>query len=216
MEVQTKVERLVVKDEDGPLGPAETLLLIEQQRAKTIWWLGGDPLLMYTTWGVTWLLGFGALFLYLGYGALTQATALLVLFGFMSAAMAILVITRWRIGGSVRGDSADRSRMYGFAWGLGLACTIALSIRLSRLLPPPEVSLVWAATSMTVVAILYIMGGLLYQDQPMMRLGLWVAVLNVIGTVSGPAPHALIMSFGAGGGFIVAGIVLHRRRRLSG
>ena len=40
-----------------------------------------------------------------------------------------------------------------------------------------------------------------------------VAVLNGVGTAAGPGWHALLMTVGAGGGSIAAGLVLRRRAR---
>jgi hypothetical protein len=201
-----------LEDDERPLSPEETLRLIEGQQARTSMRLGGDPLLMYTSWGVAWLAGFGALFLHYAYGFITQNMALAVLFPLMILAMAISSFAQ-RMIGQVRGEAAERGTMYGFAWMFGFACMAALGTRLSLLLPPDESGLLWGVTSMTIVAVLYMAGGALWRTPMMFFLGAGVAVLNVIGAVAGPGVHALLMSVGAGGGFAVVGVVQRVRQR---
>jgi hypothetical protein len=203
-----------LEDDEGPLSPEETLRLIEEQQARTSSRLGGDPLMMYASWGVAWLVGFGALFVHYAYGSITQNMALAVLYPLMILAMAISSFAQRKgAAGQVRGEAAERGMMYGFAWAFGFACTIALGIRLSLLLPPDESGLLWGVTSMTIVAVLYMAGGAIWRRPMMFFLGAGVAVLNTIGAVAGPGVHALLMSVGAGGGFLAFGVVQRWRQR---
>ncbi|MFC7642019.1 hypothetical protein ACFQX6_14320 [Streptosporangium lutulentum] len=133
-----------LEDDERPLSPEETLRLIEKQQVRTSVGLGGNPLMMYTPWGVAWLVGFGALFLHYTYGFITQSVALAVLFPFMLLAMASNSLTQWKGAASqVRGKSGEQGMMYGFAWAFGFACMGALGTRLSLLLPPDEIGLLW-------------------------------------------------------------------------
>jgi hypothetical protein len=203
-----------LEDDERPLSPEETLRLIEEQQVRTSRRLGGNPLLMYASWGVTWLAGFGALFLHYTYGSITQNMALAVLFPLMILALAISSFAQWKgAAGQVRGKASERGMMYGFAWAFGFACMAALGTRLSLLLPPEESGLLWGVTSMTIVAVLYMAGGALWGTSTMFFLGAGLAVLNVIGAVGGPGLHALLMSVGAGGGFAVVGAVQWWRQR---
>jgi hypothetical protein len=203
-----------LEDDERPLSPEETLRLIEGQQARTSMRLGGDPLMIYTSWGVAWLAGFGALFVHYAYGSLTQNMALAVLFPLMILAMAISSFAQRKgAAGQVRGEASVRGTMYGFAWAFGFACMGALGTRLSPLLPPDESGLLWGVMSMTIVAVLYMAGGAIWRKPTMFFLGAGVAVLNVIGAVGGPGLHALLMSVGAGGGFVAVGVVQWWRQR---
>ncbi|MEV8639193.1 hypothetical protein AB0395_46805 [Streptosporangium sp. NPDC051023] len=201
-----------LEDDDRPLRPEEMLRLIEEQQATTSKRLGGDPLLTYTPWGIAWAVGFGALFLNYTYGFLPRGAALSVLFSLMILALAISSFAQRTVSSQVRGESAERGMMYGFAWMFGLGGMIALGVRLSPQLPADETGLLWAAGSMTVVAALYIAGGAVWRVRTMFYLGAGVAVLNMIGVVVGPAAHALLMSVGAGGAFVAIGVVQRVRR----
>ena len=53
-------------DDAAPVSAAESLRLIEAQRAATERSLTPDPRLIYWPWGVAWLVGFGLLFLRYG------------------------------------------------------------------------------------------------------------------------------------------------------
>ncbi|GII64210.1 hypothetical protein Skr01_42950 [Sphaerisporangium krabiense] len=200
-----------LEDDDGPLTPEETLRIIEEQRASTVRRLGGDPLLMHAPWGVAWLTGFGALFAHYAYGVISSNAAITVLFAGMMLAMAVTAYAQSRMAGRVRGQSSHRGMMYGLAWGFGYASVIAIDIRLSPLLPPDEVGLLWAVTSMALVAALYVAGGAIWRDWTMFFLGTGIAVLNLVGAVAGPTVHALLMCAG-GGGFLVVGVARRLRR----
>ncbi|MEU1878700.1 hypothetical protein ABZ470_15420 [Streptosporangium sp. NPDC020072] len=200
-------------DDDRPLSPEEMLRLIEEQQATTTRRLGGDPLLTHTPWGITWFAGFGALFLNYAYGLLSRSTALAVLFALMVLSMATTLFAQRTVSGQVRGEAADRGMMYGISWSFGFACVVAICVRLSLLLPSEESGLLWAVTSMTVVAVLYAVGGALWRVRTMFFLGAWLAALNVAGAIAGPTVHALLMSVGAGGVFTVVGVVQWARQR---
>ncbi|GAA3069560.1 hypothetical protein [Streptosporangium carneum] len=200
-------------DDDRPLSPEEMLRLIEEQQSATSRRLGGDPLLTYTPWGIAWGVGFGALFLHYAYGLVPRGVALSVLFSLMVLAMAVSSFAQRSMSSQVRGEAAERGMMYGFAWLFGFAGMFALGVRLSPLLPVEETGLLWAVMSMTIVAALYIAGGAVWRVRTMFFLGAGLAVLNVVGAIAGPGVHALLMSVGAGGAFIVVGVVQRIRRR---
>ncbi|GII89125.1 hypothetical protein Ssi03_71150 [Sphaerisporangium siamense] len=201
-----------LEDDDGPLTPEETLRIIEEQQRSTVRRLGGDPLLLHAPWGLAWLTGFGALFAHYAYGAISSNTAITVLFAGMMLAMAASAYGQSKMVGRVRGQSSQRGMMYGLAWAFGYASVIAIDVRLSPLLPPEETGLLWAVTSMALVAALYVAGGAIWRDWTMFFLGTGLAVFNLVGAVAGPTVHALLMCVGGGGGFLVVGVARRLRR----
>ncbi len=200
-------------DDDRPLSPEEMLRLIEDQQATTVRRLGGDPLLTHTPWGITWLAGFGALYLNYAYDLLSRSTALAVLFALMVLSMATTFFAQRTVSSQVRGEAADRGMMYGLSWMFGFACVVAICVRLSPLLPSEETGLLWSVTSMAIVSALYAAGGALWRVRTMFFLGAWLAALNVAGAIAGPTVHALLISVGAGGVFTAVGVVQWMRRR---
>lgn len=203
-------------DAERELSPRETLQLIEQQGSTAANRLIPDPVSHYLAWGVAWLVGYSAMFLHHGlsgtpYVPIPFPVVLVLLFGSMLAAMIVSVLTIWQPGNPVRGASQQRGTMYGLAWFFGTLAVWVAGIRFAPQLPSAESSLLWASLSMTVVAVLYMAGGAIWLVRSMFVFGATLAVLNAIGTAAGPGWHALLMSLGAGGGSIVAGLVLRRR-----
>jgi hypothetical protein len=204
-------------DGERVASPEETLELIERQRAEAVKALRGDPLRLYTPWGVAWLIGFTALFLYYGldgvsYVPISLTTALTIHLGAQLMAGAFMAIEIVRMSGPVRGESSAKGTIYGYAWFVGMALMTVINIRVSPMLPPQESGLLWAAVSLLVVALLYMACAAIYGERPMFYLGVWVAVVNAVGVVLGPGWHALLTAILLGGGQIVAGVVLRRRR----
>ncbi|MFJ2032077.1 hypothetical protein [Streptosporangium sp. NPDC087985] len=205
-------------DDEGALSPQETLRLIEQQGSAAAHRLTPDPVPHYLAWGVAWIVGFGALFLYHGlsgtpYVPIPFAVALALQFGSSLLAILVSALTMWQLGSPVRGASQSRGMMYGFAWFFSFFTVWMVAMRFAPQLPPAESSLLWASLSMMVVAVLYMAGGAVWLARPMFVFGAGLAVLNGIGATAGPGWHALLMSVGAGGGSVVAGLMLRRRMR---
>ncbi|TDC01587.1 transporter [Nonomuraea longispora] len=203
-------------DDDRTADPEEMLRVMEEQRAATTKWLYGDPLLLYTPWGVAWLLGFTAFFLHYGlddrsYAPISQMQALTVLMCAQLVAAAIAAFGIVRMNNLVRGDSTARGAMYGYAWMAGMILMVVICLRMGPLLPPDETGLLWAGTSLLVVGVLHMAGGALWLNWPMFFIGAWVAAVDAVGVLLGAGWHALLTAVLLGGGFVVAGVWLRRR-----
>ncbi|MFC5817707.1 hypothetical protein [Nonomuraea harbinensis] len=203
-------------DGERASSPEETLRLIERQRAATVKALNGDPLLLYTPWGVAWLLGFGAFFLHYGlhgvpYAPITWQLALGILLAAQLVAGAFMATGLVRLSSAIRGESSAKGMMYGYAWFVGMVLMTVINIRFSSMLPPEERGLMWSGVSLLVVAVLYMACGALYTQWPMFFMGVWVAAVNGLGVILGPGWHALLTAVLLGGGQIVTGILLRRR-----
>ncbi|MBG0817657.1 hypothetical protein [Planomonospora sp. ID82291] len=205
-------------DDERELSPEETLRLIEQQGSAAHEQFVPDPVPHYLAWGVAWLIGFGAIFLRQGlsgtpYVAIPEGVAMALLFGLMALAMLVSALTMWQLRSPVRGASQQRGMMYGFAWSFAFFAMWAIAVRVGAHLPPAELGLLWGGLSMLVVAILYMAGGAIWLARPMFVFGAVLAVLDAVGVAAGPGWHALLMSVGAGGGSVLAGLLLRRRVR---
>jgi hypothetical protein len=204
-------------DGDRVPSPEETLRLIEEQQAATVRRLRGNPLLLYVPWGIAWLIGFTCFFLHYGldgvpYAPISQPQALTVLMitQMLAGAAAAYEITRMSSG--VRGAISAKGAMYGYSWFAGMAVMTVTAIRFSPMLPIAEAGLLWAATSLLVVGVLYMTGGAIYMDWRMFFIGVWVHAVNATGVLLGPGWHALLTALLLGGGMIVAGLWWGRRR----
>ncbi|MFG1944294.1 hypothetical protein [Nonomuraea sp. NPDC048826] len=203
-------------DGEHVASPEETLRLIDQQRAAAVKALRGDPLLLYTPWGVAWLLGFGTLFLRYGldgvpYVPISPGAALTVHLSLHVVAGAFVAIGIVRMNGQVRGESSAKGMMYGYAWFVGMMLMSVISSRFSPALDPIEAGLMWGAVALLVVAILYMAGGALYGQWSMFFMGVWIAAVDAVGVMLGAGWHALLAAVLLGGGQIAAGILLRSR-----
>ncbi|MFC4585892.1 hypothetical protein [Sphaerisporangium corydalis] len=205
-------------EDDRALSPEETLRLIATQRAETARFLGGDPLLFYGTWGVAWVIGFGAYFLHYGlsgraYAPISGGQALMILLVALALALAVTMYAGIRQGTQVRGPSQARGTMYGLTWFFAFFAQGVIGGHFSGMLPPAQAGLLWSCLSILVVSILFMAGAAVWNQPLMFLIGVWISAMNMIGVAAGPGWHALLVAAGVGGGFIVIGLVLRLRQR---
>ncbi|WP_327085216.1 hypothetical protein OIE66_22960 [Nonomuraea sp. NBC_01738] len=203
-------------DERAP-SPEEMLRLIEEQQAAASRRFIPDPLLLYVPWGVAWLIGFGMFFLTYGFDGegivqLPWEVSLAVLMGCQLMALGLLVLATARSGAHVRGESEQRGAMYGMTWFVGMSAVGLIGSRFADYLPDEQVSLLFTAFLMLMVGVLYMAGGAMYRHWGQFFLGIWVAVIDLIGVTLGPGWHPLLMAVLVGGGAIVAGCWMKWRR----
>ncbi|MEU8356459.1 hypothetical protein AB0C27_10665 [Nonomuraea sp. NPDC048882] len=205
-------------DDDRAPSPEEMLRVMEEQNVATVRWLYADSVLLYVPWGVAWLFGFTALFLHYGldghsYAPITQMQGVGVLMAGQLVAGSFAAFGIVRMNRLVRGGTSMKGAMYGYAWFAGMLLMTVIALRLSPLLPPEESGLLWAGSSLMVVAVLQMAGGAVWGNWPMFFVGAWVAGVNALGVLLGAGWHALLTAVLLGGGFIVAGLWLRLRRR---
>ncbi|MEV0196246.1 hypothetical protein [Nonomuraea sp. NPDC050691] len=206
----------MTEDSEAPPTPEETLRLIEQQRAATVRQLKGEPLLLYTPWGVAWLVGFGAIFLHFGLDGrglapISQMQAVGVLQGAQVLAGAFAGFGIARQSRQVRGDTSARGAMIGYSWVAGMALMVIICVRLSVGLPEEEVQILWTGSSLLVVGLMYMMTAAVWLEWPMFFLGAWTVAVNATGVMLGAGRQALLIAVLVGGGFIAASLWLRRR-----
>jgi hypothetical protein len=206
----------VSAEDERPPSPAEALKLIEAQQSVAAKRLVADPLLFYGPWGLAWLVGFGAIFLRSGlngepYVPLSRGVALAIFGSCLLLAMVATAYNGRRFTPEVRGVSRERGMMYGLGWFVGFLAMEAIGIRFSDHLPVAEQGLLWSSLSVLVVAIMYLAGAAIWREWSMFFLGIWLALINVIGVAAGPGWHALLIAVAGGGGFLATGAFLRRR-----
>jgi hypothetical protein len=203
-------------DDDPPMGPAESLRLIERERAAAERVLTPDPRLFLWPWGFAWLVGFTLYFLRFGPDGrvlvdLPEWLPLATLLGLMIAAGVVTGVAGARAGRWISGPSSRQGVLYGIAWSVAFSGMSAVLARVSDALPGAELNLLWAGAMVALVGALHMAGGALYDDRNLFALGAFVSVVNVAGVIIGPGWHALILAVAGGGGMIVAGAVARVR-----
>lgn len=203
-------------DDSATLSAAESLAVIERQRAQVGKQLDVNPVVLYTIWGTTWVLGFGAL-------ALSTSGTIRIpdwVAGLTFGVLLVLamVLTGWHIARAtrgIRGTSAQTGAMYGWTWALGFLAMGAINTGLVRMgLTDEQTALLWPATSLLIVGVLYLASGAMWRDWLQFGLGAWVLVTDAVSVFAGVPGNNVVLAVAGGGGFLVAaaGFALQRRR----
>jgi hypothetical protein len=204
-------------DDDLPLvDPAESLALIQRQRAETERQLTPDPRLFLWPWGGAWLLGFTLYFLRFGpdgrvFVPMPSWLPLTVLLVLIFAAGIVSGINGARAGRAVSGPSSEQGVMYGITWSVAFAGMAIVLAQVSDFLPEDKVNLLWAGAMVALTGALHMVGGAIYRDRSLFALGIWTSVINVVGVLVGAGWHSLIVAVLGGGGMLLAGYLAWKK-----
>ncbi len=198
--------------DDGHLSPQESLALISEQRAGAVRSLSPNPVPMLGSWGVTWLLGFGACYLASGTAPVLPGwVAWTVLLGLSAASMAISVRQLRRSGRGVAGPSRTAAAMVGWSWALGCGAAYALNLGLaSEGMPVRLLAVLWPGTTLLVVGVLYLASGVIWQDRLSYGLGIWTLLVDGASVAAGPPANFAVLALAGGGGLLAAAAVAQR------
>lgn len=189
--------------------PAGTLALLQAQQRATVRAIEPDARLLYGTWGLAWVVGFGTFWFTAGgpdgaYARPGLATGL-VFFGCIATAVVVTAVHSARAGRGVRGVSAEVGAMYGWSWLLGFVGLAALFVGLTRAGAGEEVlALLAPGASCVLVGVLYLAGGAIWRDRLQFGLGVWILLTTSAGVVAGLPWIYLVMAVAGGGGFLLA------------
>ncbi len=203
-------------DDDLPMDPAESLRLIERERAEAERILTPDQRLFLWPWGFAWLIGFTVYYLRFGPDgrvlvALPEWLPLLTLVVLMIGAGIVTGVAGARAGRWISGPSSRQGILYGITWSVAFFGMSTVLSRVSEFVPDAELNLLWAGAMVALTGALHMAGGAIYNDRNLFVLGAFVSVVNVVGVIVGPGWHSLILAVAGGGGMLVAGAVAHAK-----
>jgi len=189
---------------EAELSPAESLALIEGQRAELRRRRGVRPELISFAWGLAYLLGFGGWYLTLR-GVVPAALAGVVLGVLGAIALVLPIVLGVRASRGMRGPSRTVGAMYGSAWGLAFAAnSVVQSALQQQLMPSWEVSsLMWASSSLMLTGLMYLAGAMLWRDMSQYLLGAWMLASAAGSVLVGVPGNFLVLAFAGGGGMLV-------------
>jgi hypothetical protein len=215
MDEGQRSERPAVIGDESHLSPEETLALIEAQRGKAARSFYVDPALILGAWGVAWLIGFGAIYLAANgwLGTVMPTWVAGVIAGVLFAAATLVSFgEQVRRGRGVQGPSRRIAAMYGWSWLLAFVGLFALDLALEHQgLPSDLAPLLWTGSSLLAVGLLYLAGGMLWDDRLQYGLGVWVLVTGAGSVAAGVYGNFAVLSLAGGGGFLVAAAVARVR-----
>lgn len=179
-----------------------------------------DNRMPYLSWGLAWLVGYGAFALATGprpFVAMpTAVPGVLLVAGLVIAA----AVTVRRIVIDSRGQSGDAKltgTLLGGTWVVGFTALFLLITGLAGSVDHPLVeTLLWPAGSGLVIGLCYLAGGAATRDLLQYALGSWLALVTGASLLlDTPSTYAVLAVLGAAG-YLGAAVLEPRRRALAG
>ncbi len=203
--------------DDEPLSAEESLNLIAQQNRRNRRELGGGPARMLAAWALAWLLGWGFTYYATTTGGIPGWVGGVVVAVLFVAAMGYTGYVSARAGRGIRGPSKTVGAMYGYSWALTSIGLTVVDIRITsfQTLTSDQVSLLWSGTWLLLTGVMYLAGGMLWQDKLMYGLGAWMIVCSALSVLVGFPANFLVLAVCGGGGFLLAAVVYFVREKKS-
>ncbi|SEC00917.1 hypothetical protein SAMN04489727_2223 [Amycolatopsis tolypomycina] len=203
--------------EDEPMSAEESLNLIARQHRRTRRELGGGPARMLAAWALAWLVGWGFTYVSVQPGVAIPgwvAGGIVVPLLFCGA-IAYTAYTSIRAGRGIRGPSRTVGAMYGYSWALSSIGLMVVDIRITQFqaLSSDQVSLLWSGSWLLLTGVLYLAGGMVWQDKLMYGLGAWMIVSAALSVLVGYPLNFLVLTVCGGGGFLLGAIVYFVREK---
>lgn len=197
--------------DDAPLDPAAGAAILADQRERVIAAMQVSGRLLFGVWGMSWLIGFGIVWLAdtgrIAWGPQPALTAFAVLTGVSLLVTGVHVARR---SAGVVGVSARQGAMYGWAWVGGFLVVFTLNGSIAAAGASPDVMrVVTTVVPCLVVALMYMAGGAIWGDRVQFALGAWISVVTAAGAVAGGSTLYLVMALAGGGGFLVGAVAAH-------
>ncbi|MEV6447375.1 hypothetical protein [Amycolatopsis sp. NPDC051716] len=203
--------------EDEPMSAEESLNLIAQQNRRTRRELGGGPARMLAAWAFAWIVGWGFTYVTVQPGVAIPgwvAGAIVVPLLFLGA-MAYTAYVNIRAGRGIRGPTRTVGAMYGYGWSLSSIGLMVIDIRITQFqaLSSDQVSLLWSGTWLLLTGVMYLAGGMVWQDKLMYGLGAWMIVSAALSVLVGYPHNFLVLTVCGGGGFLLGATIYFVREK---
>lgn len=198
--------------------PSSILRSIDDDQRRAQQALSPNVTLLYTVWGVAWLLGFLAVYAtFIPDGDPLLPTAVgLSLGGVLLVTAIILSATHSarRSTGS-RGPSVVQGAIYGNIYPVSFTLMGLLGWRLSSAGISNETMLsYWVAATCLIVGILFLAGAAMWNERSQLVFGIWIVAVGLLSIAIAP-PHNLLAGAVGGLGFLVIAVVQSRSPRLT-
>lgn len=206
------------QEEAAGLDPAEMLRMIRQQQEAARDATEPDGRVLFGGWGLAWLIGYLAMWSTARDTGVPAAWAAWVLAGCIVGATALTVVHSVTRTSGTRGASARVGAMYGWTWFLAFVAYGVLLGAMGDAGASFEVQAIAGnGFACVIVGLLYLAGGMLFEELRMYAIGGWMLVTAVLAAFAGMPNTYLVIAVAGGGGFLVMVAVeqLIRARRRS-
>jgi len=202
------------------LDPAEMLRMIQQQQEAARDATEPDGRVLFGAWGLAWLIGYLAMWSTARDTGVPAAWAGWVLAGCIVGATGLTVVHSVTRTSGTRGASARVGAMYGWTWFLAFMAFGVLLGAMGDAGASMEVQAIAAnGFACVIVGLLYLAGGMLFEETRMYAIGGWMLVTAVLAAFAGMPNTYFVMAVAGGGGFLVMVAVeqvIRTRRRSPG
>jgi hypothetical protein len=202
------------------LDPAETLRMIRQQQEAARDATEPDGRVLFGAWGLAWLIGYLAMWSTARDTGTPAPWAGWVLAGCIVGATGLTVVHSVTRTSGTRGASARVGAMYGWTWFLAFMAYGVLLGAIGDAGASTEVQAIAAnGFACVIVGLLYLAGGMLFEELRMYAIGGWMLVTAVLAAFAGMPNTYFVIAVAGGGGFLVMVAVeqvIRARRRSPG
>jgi hypothetical protein len=201
--------------EDQDMSVQEAAAIAQDARTRARKELVISAPLVYTAWGLVWLLGYGAMWLsvrgqhpYRGPSGVSIA-AVFVLAAF--AVAAVLVIASRAVAG-VDGQSARYRRIILATWAIGYLILLLVQAGISSSVSTGTLAFVAFAGPVLLAGLTYILASVLGRNRLAFALGAWLVIVGASCAWLAPATILATCALAGGGAFLLIAVIEIRLR----
>ena len=197
---------------DTALTPEAMLTLLEDQRRSVEGQIASFVPAIILSWGITWLVGFGALWLIDGLRpafALPLPVAVTIFVVLLAGSIVLSAVMGARSGRGLRGNSDDafQGTVYGATWTIGSIAIYVFALGLTANGMDRELANIYYPVAFVLfTGIMYILSAAMWRAIPMLILGVWTIVVGLAAPFVGYPTHYLLLAVGGGVGFLVLAV----------
>ncbi|HCS62332.1 MAG TPA: hypothetical protein DIW46_13215 [Microbacterium sp.] len=198
-------------DDEQP-DPADMLALVKDQQRSIEGQRGAFVPLILFSWGIAWLLGFGALWLIDGLGdafSLPIWVAAPIFIVLLAGAGTLSTIFGIRSSRGLRTgkDATFVGLVYGQTWWVGSLAIFALGQALVRAGMDADILRIFYPSAYIFFAgVMYVMAAAIWRAIPMLILGGWAILVSVLAPFAGYPAQYLVYALAGGGGFLLVAL----------
>ena len=196
--------------EDQDMSVQEAAAVVQDARVSARRELVISAPVVYTAWGLVWLIGYGAMWLsvrgqhpYSGPSGVSIA-AVFVLAGF--AVAAVLVIAS-RAAAGIDGRSARYRRIILATWATGYLILLLVQAAISSSVSTRTYAFVAFAGPLLLAGLAYILASVLGRNRPAFALGAWLVIVAASCAWQAPATILATCALVGGGAFLLMAVI---------
>ncbi len=195
--------------EDQDMSVQEAAAIVQDARTRARQELVISAPLVYTAWGLVWLLGYGAMWLSVRgqhpYRAPSGASIAAVFVLAAIAVAAVLVIASRAVAG-IDGQSARYRRIILATWATGYLILLLVQAAISSSVSTGTLAFVAFAGPLVLAGLTYLLASVL-EERPAFALGAWLVIVGASCAWLAPATIVATCALAGGGAFLLIAVI---------